>query len=429
MKRILLLIAATFAFLSAFSVSITPTQKDADKIVLERISQEESYYTVYAKENLQESMIITTSAGEELALDYPCWVYYISYENNADRYLIVNGSNANVLEVNAKSNATPEDLKKWRVVRIESELGSLQKILDGYSVTAIAFDSKGNAWIATQKGLVRYNANEITIYNSENSGFSGGDNDIAVDKNDNVWIGAGGVWKFDGTEFTFYNSQNTAMPENYVRSMAVDSKNNIWMTSCRFQQGGLVKYDGTEWTVYTPQNSPLPGSLIYDIAIDKSDNVWLAMFESQAYLVKISNDQWTAYYEKDLGFIRGGPIYSIQFDSRNRLWGGIDFTYSSLSYAPPPHFFIFDGNKTTQLSCGNYVTTSLRPKITIDKNDYVWCLGIEYIFGVWINEKWTQFDESKLFGGESVRAVKEDLNGRMWFGTRNGIYIRNNTEH
>ena len=67
--------------------------------------------------------------------------------------------------------------------------------LDGYAIRAIAFDSKGNAWIGafkkanpenekTQDCIIRYNGQETEIYNSENSIF-----DIAVDKNDNVWIG------------------------------------------------------------------------------------------------------------------------------------------------------------------------------------------------------------------------------------------------
>jgi len=311
-----------------------------------------------------------------------------------------------------------------------SEEPTLQKILDGYVVTAIAFDSKGNAWIGTLKqGLIRYNAKETVVYNSENSVLPEDFIiwDVAVDKNDNVWIGADGAWKYDGTGFTHYNSQNTAMPEDIVWSIAVDSKNNIWFASCRFRQGGLVKYDGKEWTVYTPDNSSLPGSLINKIEIDKSNNVWLALGEyiNQAYLVKISNDEWTIYYENDLGFIPYS-IGCIQFDSRGRLWGAIDYLISGSWYSPPPHFFIFDGKNTTQLSCRSNVRIS-RPGITIDRNDYVWCFGSGSVCGVWINEQWMQFDKSE-FGGSSVWVIKEDPKGRIWFGTANGIYIRKSTE-
>jgi ligand-binding sensor domain-containing protein len=312
----------------------------------------------------------------------------------------------------------------------EFKLGTLQKILDGYAVTAISFDSKGNAWIGTQgQGLICYNTNETIVYNSENSILP--ENfmiwDIAVDKNDNVWIGADGAWKYDGTNFTLYNSHNTMIPEDVIRFIAVDSQNNIWMASCRFQQGGLVKYDGTKWTVYTPNNSSLPGSLINGIEIDKSDNVWVALGEyvNQAYLMKISKDEWTIYYENNLGF-KPYSIGGIQFDSSGRLWGAIDYSsLSGWSSPPSPHFFIFDGNNSTLLSCGNNLSIT-QSRVTIDRNDYVWCFGVTSVCGVWINEQWTQFDQYE-FGGSSVWMIEEDSLHRIWFGTENGIYIRKNT--
>ena len=307
----------------------------------------------------------------------------------------------------------------------DDDKSSLPKILDGYGVNKIAFDSKGNAWIIawklktnseTKYYIIRYNAQETVIYHSENSILPEDFwiMDIAVDKNDNVWIGgSGGLLKYNGKEFTFYNTQNTAMPEDIAWSIAVDSKNNIWMASCRVRQGGLVKYDGTEWTVYTPDNSDLPVNMIHSIAVDQSDNVWLALGEyvTQGSLVKISDDHWNVYTEKELGF---QPYWwgRIQSDSKNRLWGSISYLFSSYSGPHFPHFIIFDGKETTLLSYDDL------PKISMDNTDYVWYFG-----GLWIGNQWTKLDPSE-FGGLSVRVVKEAPDGRIWFGAEDGIYIR-----
>jgi len=303
--------------------------------------------------------------------------------------------------------------------------------MDGYVVKAIAFDSKGNAWIGTQgKGVIRYNENEneIVLYNSENSILPEDLVlwDIAVDRNDNVWIGADGLWMFDGKKFTHYNSQNTAMPEDVVWSIAVDSKNNIWFASCRFNQGGLVKYDGQTWTAYTPDNSPLPINSIRGIAIDKSDNVWLSLsdYATWSSLVKISGEKWNVYTEKELGFMSYN-MGGIQLDSKNRLWGAIDYSLSSVILVGSPNFFIFDGKQTTQLSSGNYFNTNGHTQITIDNKDNVWYFGIGTASGVWIGEQWKPFDNSVL-GGLNPWIIKEDPKGRLWFGTENGIYIRPN---
>jgi len=103
-----------FTFLTALPAQTT--QVEADSIVLERMSGETPPYTIYAKDGVQAAgMIIETAAGEAIELDYTCWVYY--YEN-ANRYLIVNESNRNLLEINAKSDAAPGNLAAWRAIAV-----------------------------------------------------------------------------------------------------------------------------------------------------------------------------------------------------------------------------------------------------------------------------------------------------------------------
>ena len=121
-KRIIIIIVQTFVFLSALPAKITQTK--ADEIVLERISQETQPYIVFAKEGIQTNMSVTTLAGEELELDYPCWVYYTQYPLICDaihcyhaRYMIVNINNGNLLEINKKMDLWPSDLAEWRVVK------------------------------------------------------------------------------------------------------------------------------------------------------------------------------------------------------------------------------------------------------------------------------------------------------------------------
>ena len=304
------------------------------------------------------------------------------------------------------------------------ELGTLQKVLDGYFVNAIAFDSKGNAWIGTfNQGVIRYNKEETVLFNSENSTFPEGFViwDIAVDRQDNVWIGGNGLLKYDGQHFTSYNSQNTAIPEDVVTSIAVDTKNTLWLASCRFQQGGLVKFDGNKWTTYAPNNSGLPDNLINDIAIDQSDNIWLTVND---HLVKFSGNKWETFDKKDLGltnFIFSG----IQFNSKNSLIGISDHSFNNLLAQPPCELYSFDGKKATLLlNIENITGIPGRTKITIDHKDNVWCFGGgAKDFGVWYNKQLSIFN-CAIFGGESVCVIKEDPDYHLWFGTTSGIYIR-----
>jgi len=114
-KKLLILLAASFAFFTAQADLIT--QEEADGIVLERLSQETRPYTVYAKDGVQQKMTVTTINGEVIEVNYKFWIYYISYTNSAGQYIFVKQSNGNLLEVNVTSDATPEDLAEWRIVK------------------------------------------------------------------------------------------------------------------------------------------------------------------------------------------------------------------------------------------------------------------------------------------------------------------------
>ncbi len=297
------------------------------------------------------------------------------------------------------------------------------KILDGYFITSIAFDSRGNAWIGTfDKGLIRYNSTETVVYNSSNSAYPVNSViwDVAVDSRDNVWIGTAGLVKFDGLNFTLYNSVNTSIPEDFVYSLAIDSKDNIWFTSCRFKEGGIVKYDGSTWNVFTPGNSGLPVNLVQSITVDKDDNVWLALSEivTQTYLVRISGDRWTNYTSDDLGFT---PYYfgNIQFNSRNQLCGAIDYSLSSLGVLTGPQVFIFNGATSRQL---NFDNMSRIKSLTVDNQDNIWCLAADG-FAVYNGVKWT-IDNSN-FKDHGIFSIEQSPDKKIWIGTGDGIYINN----
>ncbi len=295
------------------------------------------------------------------------------------------------------------------------------KILGGYFVKSIAFDSQGNAWIGTFKqGLIKYNSSGITVYNSTNSIIPDTSviYDIAVDSKDNVWIGCEGLIKYEGNEFTQYNSTNSPIPEDFVYSIAIDSKDNIWFTSCRFRQGGIVKYDGTNWTVYKPDNSELPVNSVRSIAIDNNDNVWLALSEivNDAYLIRIKNDSWRVYTGDNLGF---SPYYfgNIQINSKNEVCGAIDYSLSSLYFHNGPQVFIFDGESSSQLQ---HDSISGVKSITVDNEDNIWCTAYGG-YAVFNGKDWAIDNTS--FKDQSVFAIEQSLDNTIWIGTGDGIYI------
>ena len=298
-----------------------------------------------------------------------------------------------------------------------------QHILKGYFVTAIAFDSNGNAWIGTHShGLIKYNSNETIVYNSSNSAFPDVKWiwDIAVDSQDRVWIGSDGMIEFDGVHFELFDSQNSTIPEDFVHSIAIDSEDNIWFTSCRSGQGGIVKYNGSTWEVFTPDNSELPVNFVSSIAIDQNDEVWLASEEkvNHIYFTKISGGQWQTYTSEDIGFT---PYYlsEIKICSNNEVCASIDYSLSSSWLHPGPQAFVFNGKSSVQFKLDSITSVTA---LEVDDEDNIWCVT-GHGFAVYNWDRWLRNDT--IFRDFGAFTIEQAPDKKIWIGTGDGVFLNN----
>ncbi len=140
-------------------------------------------------------------------------------------------------------------------------------------ITAIAIDSQGDKWVGTTGGgiLTFDGTNWIKLKDMINVG-SYSINAIAIDSKQNKWFGTNnGVLKFDGTNFTSYDTTNCGLVNDYVLSIAIDAQGNKWFGTFG---GGVSKFDGTNWTSFTKKNG-LTCDTVYCITIDAGGNKWI----------------------------------------------------------------------------------------------------------------------------------------------------------
>jgi len=303
-------------------------------------------------------------------------------------------------------------------------------ILPGYFVTAISFDSKGTAWIGTFKqGLIKYDGT-ATCYNSNNSTLPDSVDiwDVAVDKNDVVWIGSGsGLIKYDHKDFTVYNTFNSPLAENVVWSIAVDNNNILWFASSRALGGGLMKLDGEQWTLYSPENSELPFPGVRDVIVDKSNNTWITVNEhvNDVCIMQIAGDSWILFDKEDFGF----ELYFVEYlavDGENNLYASIDYKASSSHDMTRPNIIQYDGKTWTINNPVDEEGGSLGyvRKISVDLFGNVWASlyrreGI--VLAVYNGTQWIY--NSSDFPISSIFEIVINKKNTVWPGTGDGIYI------
>jgi hypothetical protein len=116
MKKIFLLIVASFVLITTLSAQVS--QEEADIIVLKRMQSELKFFTLHAMQDIQlEGKTLTTSKGELFELGYAAWLYYVNYVGETNgKYLFVKANNGNLLEINTTLDELPNNLIEWRLV-------------------------------------------------------------------------------------------------------------------------------------------------------------------------------------------------------------------------------------------------------------------------------------------------------------------------
>ena len=99
---------------------------------------------------------------------------------------------------------------------------------------AVAQDSIGNVWVASEEGILKHNSSYYKLYNTYNGipeSLGNRVNQVFIDSKERIWIGLeNGVCLYDADEdvFKLVESESDLTP-TLVSSIAEDSKGNIFI--------------------------------------------------------------------------------------------------------------------------------------------------------------------------------------------------------
>jgi ligand-binding sensor domain-containing protein len=281
-------------------------------------------------------------------------------------------------------------------------------------------DKKGNIWMATWEGLIRYDGKSFQNFTkmvTPSRFFS-----IIEDSKGNLWCGTigGGVFRYNGKSFENFTTKE-GLINNEVTSIYEDNKGNIWFGA----SGGASCYDGKSFRNYfldgEEMKEDLSGKVVFNerqpyevnsIIEDKSGKFWFAtrgntFVYNPLAKPKGKEKKFTVFTHDNKAFKN---VRTLIEDKKGNIWltgndglwryNGSTFTNFNKNFVG----YVIEDKK------GNIWTSS-------EKDRSKWVLS-KYDAKTLSNKNPTVTEiayQSMIFG------ILEDDKGNIWFGA-NGVY-------
>ncbi len=196
-------------------------------------------------------------------------------------------------------------------------------VISANYITELFFDNQNILWFIKDGNIATFDGNLWQDIPNPDGFDRLNAKDITVDKHGNIWIAyyENGVFKYNNTEWTQFNTENSNLNSDRIYAVRVDMNNNIWVKTPE----GISCYNGAEWENFeNPSNNSYYenyNSNIEGLAIDSSGTIWQSTPEA---LFKFENETWTRIDSTDFG-IQLNEINCIQIDKYNNKWLGTQY--------------------------------------------------------------------------------------------------------
>lgn len=263
---------------------------------------------------------------------------------------------------------------------------------------------------------------------------------LKVDSKGNLWVGTlnDGIMKFDGDSWTFLDMAD-GIHSNTIFSIEEDPNGHIWFGTLV----GISIYDGSEFTNLYYEGEE---ESIKDILRDRSDKMWLAT-ESKG-LLKIENfDEISSYSNPSIP--GSDSVNCIEEDGTGIIWAGTDGGVTKISGSSeeflqekdgiPGHpissilsdqwgniwFGSMGSRYVTRLKSGNFQDISLQNTVN---NNLVFDMVEDYTTDIWFGlgvkgvvryngSQMKSYRDVEGLAGNTILCLEVDHNGYIWFGT------------
>jgi len=285
--------------------------------------------------------------------------------------------------------------------RVWHNWSNVDSLCPDEELRAFRTDGVGNIWMGSPAGLLKFDGTQFTIYNTQTvPGFpSDGVRDVDIDPSGNVWfamedqgVNAGGVGRFDGTNWTYWTTGNGhpfPAPWSSVTAIGCGPRGEVYAGSFAV---GVARFDGGSWTYL---GDSVAGE-VDDIVVDSGGVAWIAM----GVLYSYDHGVW-----RDHGFSGSLPVLGLAFRSAGGLWVGC-----------PNGLFAYDNGTWTGMNWpGSFCYAAAE-----SPDSSLWAVGIGGI-AHYSAGRWVLYNSQNVgLSNRWINGIDFDSNHNVWVSTSGG---------
>ena len=275
-------------------------------------------------------------------------------------------------------------------------------------------------WFASNLGLYKYRADELTLVNNDSATVSQA---IRYDDRRLLFTNDKGLWMIDaGTLKCNCIYDNTSSLPFQIQKLYYDaSAEKLWLGTL---SSGLYRYDFNTHTFSIVTISSFPKQPVLAIEANSDSTLLFGIDGQGVWEIDKNTDAVLNIYkenEDDPLSLRGDGVYDLFCDWNKRIWvctysGGVSF-FDQVS--SPILQITHQANNSNSLS-NNYINKIIedsRANIWFATNNGISCWNLK-------TNQWKTFYHNKQEQAKVFLSLCEDNEGRIWAGTyASGIYV------
>ncbi len=332
-------------------------------------------------------------------------VHILKDQNNKTTSTIISNVNVNCLAVSGSTLwiGSANGLIKYDFISKKQILFGVSNGLIDENITSLTSDLKGNVWIGTKTGLMKFNGKQFLYYKISSDANSNNILCSTIDYEENIWFGThAGLFKFRDEGFISYGAHD-GLTNTMVFPIARDNNQALWIGT---ESGGLFKYENN---IFEQQkNIAYVGDTI-NCFFKENDKLWIS-----------SNYGLSIYRNKSFNPVKNLPAsntFRVTKDKQNNYWigivnGVIKCKINEQYSATDIEYYTFEN---TAADCQTWA-------IMEDNLGQIWA-GV-YMAGLYKleNNKFVRMNEKLGIKDDDIFSIVKTRTGTLYAGSLDGVY-------